>query len=213
MEISYQQKLIALSDELKTSQCRLQQWQQLCVLEQAGQFSQQAQLLNWLLKQNVLDKTALKPEKVWFPHWLAEQVAAWQQETELADVPFILVEDPVLSLSELEFCTQHTAELLKQIISLIQQDLQQQELSLHINLQAFSDNKLLLQFDHAGQSKAIQQVLTPTEQGAGVLQQLCSRLLARLGAKLSVSALEDLGCSVRLELPLTPLSVKNFPIF
>lgn len=213
LEISYQQKLIALSDELKTSQCRLQQWQQLCVLEQAGQFSQQAQLLNWLLKQNVLDKTALKPEKVWFPHWLAEQVAVWQQETELADVPFILVEDPVLSLSELEFCTQHTAELLKQIISLIQQDLQQQELSLHINLQAFSDNKLLLQFDHAGQSRAIQQVLTPTEQGAGVLQQLCSRLLARLGAKLSVSALEDLGCSVRLELPLTAVSVKDMPMF
>ena len=214
LEISYQQKLTALSNQLKTTQCQLQQWQQLCVLEQAGQSEQKAQLLNWLLKQDLLDQTPLQPGTVWFPEWVAQQVELWQQEFELSKVHFMLVEDPALSLSELQFCVQHTQELLKQVISLILQDLQQHELSLHINLQTFSDNKLLLQFDHAGQSLAIQQVLA-TGQGAdtAVLPQLCARLLSRLGARLSVSALEDLGCSVRLELPLIAVSAKELPMF
>jgi CheY-like chemotaxis protein len=210
LEISYQQKQAVLASELKASQSRLQQWQQLCVLEQAGQSEQQAQLLSWLLKQDLLDNTELQIQTVWFPEWLAQQVELWQQEFDLAKVPFILVEDPALSLSDVQFCTQHTAQLLKQILSLIMQDLQQHELSLFINLQAFSENKLLLQFDHAGQSRAIQQVLTGAESDeTGVLQQLCARLLSRLGARLSVSALDDLGCSVRLELPLTAVLVKD----
>jgi CheY-like chemotaxis protein len=210
LEISYQQKQAVLASELKASQSRLQQWQQLCVLEQAGQSEQQAQLLSWLLKQDLLDNTELQIQTVWFPEWLAQQVELWQQEFELAKVPFILVEDPALSLSDVQFCTQHTAQLLKQIVSLIMQDLQQHELILFINLQAFSENKLLLQFDHAGQSRAIQQVLTAAEsEETGVLQQLCARLLSRLGARLSVSALDDLGCSVRLELPLTAVLVND----
>ena len=210
LEISFQQKQAVLASELKACQSRLLQWQQLCVLEQAGQSEQQAQLLSWLLKQDLLDNTELQIQTVWFPEWLAQQVELWQQEFELAKVPFILVEDPALSLSDVQFCTQHTAQLLKQILSLIMQDLQQHELSLFINLQAFSENKLLLQFDHAGQSRAIQQVLTAAESDeTGVLQQLCARLLSRLGARLSVSALDDLGCSVRLELPLTAVLVKD----
>jgi CheY-like chemotaxis protein len=214
LAISYQQQLAALNDELKTSQCKLRQWQQLCVLEQAGQPEQQAILLRWLLKQDLLDKTELQPQTVWFPDWLAQQAEAWQQDFNVAEVPFVVVEDPTLSLSEIEFCTQHTAELLKQIICLILQDLQQHELSLHIHLHTFSDNKLLLQFDHAGPSFAIQQVLAKTDQqSSAVLPQLCARLLSRLGGRLSVSALEDLGCSVRLELPLTAVLTKELPMF
>ncbi|WP_127020332.1 response regulator [Rheinheimera mangrovi] len=210
LEISFQQQQAVLASELEVCQSRLLQWQQLCVLEQAGQSEQQAQLLSWLLKQDLLDNTELQIQTVWFPEWLAQQVELWQQEFELAKVPFILVEDPALSLSDVQFCTQHTAQLLKQILSLIMQDLQQHELSLFINLQAFSENKLLLQFDHAGQSRAIQQVLTAAESDeTGVLQQLCAGLLSRLGARLSVSALDDLGCSVRLELPLTAVLVKD----
>lgn len=212
LELSYQQQLSALANELNSSQCQLRQWQQLCVLGHAGQAEQQAQLLNWLQTQDLLDKIKLQPETIWFPEWLAAQVASWQRELQLEKVNFVLVEDPALSLSEVGFFTQHTAELLKQIISLVLQDLQQNELSLHINLQTFSENKLLLQFDHSGQSKAIQQVISTTESGA-VLQQLCARLLTRLGAKLSVSALEDLGCSVRLELPLTAVSSKELPMY
>jgi CheY-like chemotaxis protein len=213
-ELSYQQQLAALSNELKTSQNKLQQWQQLCVLTQNGQLSEQALLLNWLLKQDLLDKTQLQPQTVWFPEWLAEQVELWQLELELAKVPFILIEDSALSLSEVQFCTEHTSQLLKQILALILQDLQQHELSLHINLHAFADNKLLLQFDHAGQSASIQQVLAAEEaRDIAVLPQLCARLLARLGARLSVSALEDLGCSVRLELPLTAVSAKEVAMY
>lgn len=214
LEISYQQRLATLKDELKASQNQLRQWQQLCVLEQAGQSEQQAQLLSWLLKRELLDTMPLQPQTIWFPEWLALQMESWQHEFELADLPFILVEDPALSLSEVEFCPQHTAQLLKQILSLILQDVRQHELSLFINLHAFSENKLLLQFDHAGQSQAIQQVLDASEgKNAGVLQQLCASLLLRLGAKLSISALEDLGCSVRLELPLTAVSVKELPMY
>ncbi|MDR7120464.1 response regulator [Rheinheimera soli] len=214
LEISYQQQLARLNHELKHSQDQLRQWQQLCVLEQAGQPEQQTQLLNWLLKGDLLDKTPLQPQTIWFPEWLAQQMELWQQEFELADLPFLLVEDPALSLSEVEFCPLHTAQLLKQILSLILQDLQQHELSLFINLQAFSENKLLLQFDHAGQSSAIQQILDAEKgENAGVLQQLCASLLSRLGARLTISALEDLGCSVRLELPLTAVSVKELPMY
>ncbi|WP_233078459.1 response regulator [Rheinheimera soli] len=214
LEISYQQQLASLTHELKTSQNQLHQWQQLSELAQAGKTAQQAQLLRWLLRQNVLEKTALQPQTVWFPEWLAQQIELWQAEFELADLPFILVEDPALSLSEVSFFTEHAAELLQQIISLILQDIQQHELSLFINLQAFSENKLLLQFDHAGQSSAIQQVLDAEKgENAGVLQQLCASLLSRLGARLTISALEDLGCSVRLELPLTAVSVKELPMY
>lgn len=213
-EISYQQQLTSLANELKISQNKLQQWQQLCVLAQEGKLSEQATLLNWLLQQDFLDKSALAPQKVWFPEWLAAQVGVWQQELELAEVPFILIEDSALSVSEVQFCTEHTAQLLKQIFALILQDLQQHELSLHINLQAFADNKLLLQFDHAGQSASILQVLAAAEiPGNAVLPQLCARLLSRLGARLSVSALEDLGCSVRLELPLAEVSAKEVPMY
>lgn len=214
LEVSYQQKLAALVTELEISQCKLRQWQQLCVLDQAGQSEQQARLLHWLLTQDLFDKKQLQPRMVWFPDWLALQVDAWQTEFEVAKVSFIVVEDPALSSSEVEFCTEHTAVLLRQIICLILQDLQQHELSLHINLHTFSDNKLLLQFDHAGPSGAIQQVFaTDQQEGSAVLPQLCARLLSRLGARLSVSALEDLGCSVRLELPLTAVSAKELPMF
>ncbi|MDF3123889.1 response regulator [Rheinheimera sp. 1928-s] len=213
LEISYQQQLASLTHELKTSQNQLHQWQQLSELAQAGKTEQQAQLLRWLLRQNVLEKTALQPQTVWFPEWLAQQIELWQPEFELADLPFILVEDPALSLSEVSFFTEHAAELLQQIISLILRDIQQHELSLFINLQAFSENKLLLQFDHAGQSSAIQQVLDAAKgENAGVLQQLCASLLSRLGARLTISSLQDLGCSVRLELPLTAVSVKELPM-
>ncbi|MBU1618188.1 MAG: response regulator [Gammaproteobacteria bacterium] len=214
LEISYQQQLTRLNNELKNSQAQLRQWQQLCVLEQAGHTEQQTQLLNWLLKGDLLDKTPLQPQSIWFPEWLAQQMELWQQKFKWDDLLFIVVEDPALSLAEVEFCPLHTAQLLKQILSLILQDLQQHELSLFINLQAFSENKLLLQFDHAGQSSAIQQVLDAEKgENAGVLQQLCAGLLSRLGARLSVSALEDLGCSVRLELPLTAVSVKELPMY
>jgi CheY-like chemotaxis protein len=37
--------------------------------------------------------------------------------------------------------------------------------------------------------------------------------LRRLGAKLSVSSLEDLGCSVRLELPLQAVMVREYPMY
>lgn len=214
LEISYQQKLTALTDELKSSQHQLQQWQQLCVLEQSDQFDERARLLNWLVKQDLLDKTPLQPVTVWFPEWLAVQVESWQQEPDLAKVSFLLIEDAALTLSEVQFCIQHTAQLLKQIVCLILQDLQQHELSLHINLHAFADNKLLLQFDHAGHSAAIQQVLAVTDShNDAVLPQLCARLLSRLGARLSVSALEDLGCSVRLELPLAAVLAKELPVY
>ena len=211
-ELNYQQQLMTLANDLNSSQCQLQQWQQLCVLGHAGQVEQQAQLLKWLQTQDRLDKLELQPETVWFPAWLATQVAVWQQELQLEKLNFVLVEDPALSVSEVQFYTRHTAELLKQILSLVVQDVQQNDLSLHINLQTFSDNKLLLQFDHSGQSKAIQQVIATTE-SAAVLQQLCARLLTRLGAKLSVSALEDLGCSVRLELSLMAVSSTELPMY
>lgn len=211
-ELNYQQQLMTLANDLNSSQCQLQQWQQLCVLGHAGQVEQQAQLLKWLQTQDRLDKLELQPETVWFPAWLATQVAVWQQELQLEKLNFVLVEDPALSVSEVQFYTRHTAELLKQILSLVLQDVQQNDLSLHINLQTFSDNKLLLQFDHSGQSKAIQQVIATTE-SAAVLQQLCARLLTRLGAKLSVSALEDLGCSVRLELSLMAVSSTELPMY
>lgn len=212
LELNYQQQLASLTIELNRTQSQLCQWKQLCVLGQAGQVKRQTQLLNWLQTQELLDEMELQPETVWFPEWLALQVALWQKDLQLEDVNFVLVEAPALSLSEVQFFTRHTTELLKQILSLVLQDLQQNELNLHINLQAFSENKLLLQFDHAGQSKAIQQVLTTTESDA-VLQQLCARLLTRLGAKLSVSALEDLGCSVRLELPLIAVVSKEIPMY
>ncbi len=211
-ELNYQQQLMTLANDLNSSQCQLQQWQQLCVLGHAGQVEQQAQLLKWLQTQDRLDKLELQPETVWFPAWLATQVAVWQQELQLEKLNFVLVEDPALSVSEVQFYTRHTAELLKQILSLVLQDVQQNDLSLHINLQTFSDNKLLLQFDHSGQSKAIQQVIATTE-SAAVLQQLCARLLTRLSAKLSVSALEDLGCSVRLELSLMAVSSTELPMY
>lgn len=211
-ELNYQQQLMTLANDLNSSQCQLQQWQQLCVLGHVGQVEQQAQLLKWLQTQDRLDKLELQPETVWFPAWLATQVAVWQQELQLEKLNFVLVEDPALSVSEVQFYTRHTAELLKQILSLVLQDVQQNDLSLHINLQTFSDNKLLLQFDHSGQSKAIQQVIATTE-SAAVLQQLCARLLTRLGAKLSVSALEDLGCSVRLELSLMAVSSTELPMY
>lgn len=213
-EINYQQQLTALTDELTISQNKLWQWQQLCVLAREGKAEQQGSLLNWLVTQDDLDKTGLLPQTVWFPEWLAQQVEVWQQELNLATVAFTVIEDAALSLSEVEFCTEHSAQMLKQILALILQDLQQQELSLHINLHAFADNKLLLQFDHAGQSAAIQQVLAATtSQDCAVLPQLCAGLLSRLGARLSVSALEDLGCSVRLELPLTAVSAKEMPMY
>jgi CheY-like chemotaxis protein len=212
LELKHQQQLDALANELKDAQCQLRQWQQLSVLGQAGQTQQQAQLLQWLQTQEVLDKIELQPETVWFPAWLASQVALWQKELQLQHVNFVLVEAAALSLSEVRFFTRHTAELLKQILSLVLQDLQQNDLSLHINLQAFAEHKLLLQFDHAGKSRAIQQVLHTTGTDA-VLQQLCSRLLSRLDAKLSVSALEDLGCSVRLELPLAAVMSKETPMY
>lgn len=211
-ELNYQQQLMTLVNDLNSSQCQLQQWQQLCVLGHAGQVEQQAQLLKWLQTQDRLDKLELQPETVWFPAWLATQVAVWQQELQLEKLNFVLVEDPALSVSEVQFYTRHTAELLKQILSLVLQDVQQNDLSLHINLQTFSDNKLLLQFDHSGQSKAIQQVIATTE-SAAVLQQLCHRSLTRLGAKLSVSALEDLGCSVRLELSLIAVKSTELPMY
>ena len=211
-ELNYQQQLMTLANELNSSQCQLQQWQQLCVLGHAGKTEQQAQLLKWLQTQDMLDKLELQQETVWFPAWLATQVAVWQQELQLDKLNFVLVEDPALSVSEVQFYTRHTAELLKQILSLVLQDVQQNELSLHINLQTFSDNKLLLQFDHSGQSKAIRQVISTTE-SAAVVQQLCHRSLTRLGAKLSVSALEDLGCSVRLELSLIAVKSTELPMY
>ena len=212
LEQKYQQELHLLARELKDAQCQLGQWQQLSVLGQAGQMQQQAQLLQWLQTQEVLDNSELQAETVWFPAWLASQVRVWQKELQLEHVNFVLVEAPALSLAEVSFFTRHTAELLKQLLCLVLQDLQQNELSLHINLQAFAENKLLLQFDHAGQSKAIQQVISNTATDA-VLQQLCARLLNRLDAKLSVSALEDLGCSVRVELPLAAVISKDLPMY
>lgn len=211
--IQYEQQIAALGDELKASQHKLRQWQQLCVLGREGQPGEQALLLNLLLQQDLLEQKALQPQMLWFPQWLAQQVAVWQQQLDLSKVPFILVEDSALSLTEVQFCAEHTAALLGQILALIVQDLQQQELSLHINLQAFADNKLLLQFDHAGQSAAIQQVLKAETEEVEVLPQLCARLLSRVGAKLSVSALEDLGCSVRLELPLSAVSTKDVSMY
>lgn len=214
LEISYQQQLASLNAKLKVSEAQLRQWQQLCVLERAGQSKQQSQLLYWLLKQDLLENTPLQLQSVWFPQWLAQQMQLWQQEFELADVSFVLIEDAALSLLDLQFYAEHTSELLKQMLCLILQDIKQQELNLSINLQAFSDNKLLLQFDHAGQSKTIQQVLSVSEgTSSDVLPKLCANLLARLDARLSISALEDLGCSVRLELPLTSVTVKDMPMY
>lgn len=212
LELNHQQQLKALAEDLKHSQYRLRQWQQLAVLGQQGQVEQQTQLLNWLQTQELLDKIELQPETVWFPQWLASQVALWQSELQLEKVHVVVVEDPALSLSEVQFFAQHTAELLKQIVWLVMQDLQQNELSLHVNLQAFSENKLLLQFDHSGQSKAIRQVISTTDPSA-VVPQLCARLMSRLGAKLAVSALEDLGCSVRVELTLTAVSSQELPMY
>lgn len=212
-DIEKQQQLAELGKELKASQYQLRQWQQLCVLGEAGKFSEQRLLLNWLLQQEQLEKAALQPETLWFPQWLAQQVGTWQQKFELSKVSLILIEDSALSLAEVQFCAEHTSALLSQILALILQDIRQPEISLHINLQAFSENKLLMQFDHAGQSAAIQQVLKANTEEVEVLPQLCASLMSRLGARLSVSALEDLGCSVRLELPLSSVSSKDLPMY
>jgi CheY-like chemotaxis protein len=214
LEQDFQLQLAALSEQLHTSQTLLQQWRQLCVLAQHGQLDEQMRLLHWLVKQDQLENTELQLQSLWFPEWLAVQVQAWQQEFEPVQLSFLLVEDAALSSVEVQFCAEHSAVLLQQIISLIVQDVKQHELSLHIHLQAFSDNKLLLQFDHAGQSSAIEQVLATTAAANGaVLPQLCARLMAKLGARLSVSSLEDLGCSVRLELPLAAVTAKDVPMY
>ncbi len=214
LEDSYQQQLSALRLELNSCRNKLGQWQHLCVLAQQGKLSEQSQLLHWLLQQDSLEQTELVPQRLWFPEWLAQQVALWQPGLQLEKVSFVVIEDPALSLSEVQFCVEHTALLLKQILALILQDLQQHELSLHIHLHTFADNKLLLQFDHAGQSTAIAQVLAEEGlQKGSVLAQLCRDLLSRLGALLSVSALEDLGCSVRLELPLTAVFARETPMY
>lgn len=212
LESGHHHQVTTLTDALTTYQNQLYQWQQLCVLGEQGQVEQQAKLLNWLQSQYRLDRLELQTTTVWFPQWLAAQVAAWQKELQLETVSLVLVEEPALSFCDVQFCTEHAALVLKQIVSLIAEDLHQNELSLQVSLLDFSDNTLLLQFDHAGQSKAIQQVMSGNEPDA-VLQQLCAGLLKRLGARLIVSALDDLGCSVRVELPLSAVSSKDLPMY
>lgn len=213
LELNYQEQLSALEAQLHASQTELQPWKQLCLLAQHGQLEEQTRLLHWLVRHDQLDKTELQLQKVWFPEWLATQVQLWQQEFESAQLSFTLVEDAALSSAEVQFCAEHSAALLQQIIGLIMQDVQQHELSLQIHLQVFSDNKLLWQFDHAGQSSAIAQVLaSPTDESAAVIPQLCARLIAKLKAQLTVSSLEDLGCSIRLELPLAAVTAKEVPM-
>lgn len=204
VESEYKAQLDNINLRLEHSQRQLKHWQQLCVLPS----QQQAQMLEWLVQQEQLQDIELQAEFVFFPDWLAEQSTLWQPWFEQADIEFLVVEDPALSQCEVKLCAVHSGQLLKQIIALVLQDLQQNHLSMHINLQAFSDNKLLVQFDHAGHSHAVKQVMAEFQPDS-VLASLCANLLSRLDAKFSVSALEGVGCSVRLELPLYAVSAKE----
>jgi len=211
LEAGYQQKMVDLKQQLSEVRQQLNQWRQLSALHDD---QTQAGLLQWLVRSEQLSEKPLEAEHLWFPQWLEQQAKAWQGSCQQQNVNFILIEDAALSLSEVQFYAEHVAELLHQVLALILDDLQQNDLSMHINLQSFLDHKLFIQFDHAGQSKAIKQVLqqdNPSD--AAVLPALCAALLRRLGAKLSVSSLEDLGCSVRLELPLQAVMVREYPMY
>ncbi|WP_337880530.1 response regulator [Rheinheimera sp.] len=205
-----QQRCAALSAQL--TQCQQQQLQAQTVQQQ---WQQQLRLL-WPLTETELKKqlefwqmqwqlrcTDAAPEH-WQPGvWLQQENTEWQQYLGPAGVELVLVEDPALHQNGFELDLQALTWTCRAIIQLICSGMRDQPLTWHCYLQNFQDSSLLLQWDFAGRSTALQFLSAPdNQQDLLPAQYLVQQLIRQAGYKVRLSCLEELGCSLVLEIPL-----------
>ncbi|MFC4655534.1 response regulator [Rheinheimera marina] len=179
------------------------QWQHsLGLLQGVAEAELKSQLEFGQMQLHFLQRQA-QPE-LWSPgNWFQAETLQWRPYLQKASAELVLVEDPALHQAGFELDVPVLTWTCRAIMQLVCTGMQGQSLTWHWYVQNFQDHSLLLQWDFAGRSTALQFLQSDDPQQPLLpAQRLVLQLIKQAGYKVRLSCLEELGCSLVLEIPL-----------